>query len=292
MLGLLPDEATSTWMKPASSTTRWRLDCGAWNRPARQLCQRATGRGDVGALRTLLPFVTPPPGEREVAAPSSMLSIDRGATDGDVEGPPRRPTTLARIVAAATLVMCVSGTLLFLADDRAKSTLATSENGAVERRTSGSAATHRRRGGRRATSRGSSNAPARQRLRPLQFPVARRSKRPPGGLVAIVLLPRRALPRRSRPWPFPPTATVFGSNCGSSQTISAISSRVEGSGHQSDPMAQRLDRTDLVRDQASVSMVVPSKLLRAQHYALDLTGRGAGGPADVIGSYTVRIAQP
>ena len=45
-------------------------------------------------------------------------------------------------------------------------------------------------------------------------------------------------------------------------------------------------------DPASVSVVVPAKLLRPQHYSLDLTGRDAGGRAEVIGSYTVRIVQP
>ena len=45
-------------------------------------------------------------------------------------------------------------------------------------------------------------------------------------------------------------------------------------------------------DQASVSVVVPANLLGTQHYVLDLTGRGAGGRAEVIGSYTVRIVQP
>jgi len=45
-------------------------------------------------------------------------------------------------------------------------------------------------------------------------------------------------------------------------------------------------------DQGSVSVVVPANLLDPQHYSLDLAGRGTGGSAEVIGSYTVRIAQP
>jgi hypothetical protein len=37
---------------------------------------------------------------------------------------------------------------------------------------------------------------------------------------------------------------------------------------------------------------VPANLLAAQHYSLELTGRDAGGRAEVIGSYTVRVVQP
>jgi hypothetical protein len=45
-------------------------------------------------------------------------------------------------------------------------------------------------------------------------------------------------------------------------------------------------------DQASVFVVVPATLLGPQHYVLDLTGRGADGRLEVMGSYTVRIAEP
>ncbi len=45
-------------------------------------------------------------------------------------------------------------------------------------------------------------------------------------------------------------------------------------------------------DQASILVVVPANLLGPQHYSLDLAGRGAGGRAEVIGSYTVQVVQP
>jgi hypothetical protein len=45
-------------------------------------------------------------------------------------------------------------------------------------------------------------------------------------------------------------------------------------------------------DDASVVVVVPAKLLSLRYYSLDLTGRGADGRADVLGSYIVRIEQP
>ena len=45
-------------------------------------------------------------------------------------------------------------------------------------------------------------------------------------------------------------------------------------------------------DQASVSAVVPASLLAPQHYALDLTARSVDGRVEVMGSYIVRITKP
>ena len=45
-------------------------------------------------------------------------------------------------------------------------------------------------------------------------------------------------------------------------------------------------------NQAFIPVVVPANLLGPQHYSLDLAGRGVGGRAEVIGSYTVRVVQP
>ena len=44
-------------------------------------------------------------------------------------------------------------------------------------------------------------------------------------------------------------------------------------------------------NQVSVSVLVPAKLLAERHYSLELTGRDAGGRAEVIGIYTVRVGQ-
>lgn len=41
----------------------------------------------------------------------------------------------------------------------------------------------------------------------------------------------------------------------------------------------------------TVSLIVPARLLKAQHYALELSGLRASSGADVIGSYVVRIVQ-
>jgi hypothetical protein len=65
-----------------------------------------------------------------------------------------------------------------------------------------------------------------------------------------------------------------------------------------DPATRRiLWRSDWIvprapADQVSLPVVVPANLLGAQHYSLELTGRDAGGRAEVIGSYTVRVVQP
>jgi hypothetical protein len=41
--------------------------------------------------------------------------------------------------------------------------------------------------------------------------------------------------------------------------------------------------------EATVSIIVPARVLKPQHYALELTGRGAARRAEVIGSYPFRI---
>ena len=65
-----------------------------------------------------------------------------------------------------------------------------------------------------------------------------------------------------------------------------------------DPATRRiLWRSDWIAprasaDQVSLPVVVPANLLAAQHYSLELTGRDAGGRAEVIGSYTVQVVRP
>jgi hypothetical protein len=45
-------------------------------------------------------------------------------------------------------------------------------------------------------------------------------------------------------------------------------------------------------DRASVFVVVPAALFGTERYSLDLAGRASGGRAEMIGSYTIRTAQP
>ena len=54
--------------------------------------------------------------------------------------------------------------------------------------------------------------------------------------------------------------------------------------------SERLAATP-VNHAPAVSVVVPARLLKAQHYALELSGVHPAGGADVVGSYVVRIVQ-
>jgi len=212
-----------------------------------------------------------------------------------------RPTSLARIVAAAALVIVVCGVLVFQAvRPRNELTLATSENGAVGRRTE--------EGRPQRTSEpsaGAATAGELERAR-LSAPASASSPSPPAfgspdgkraalpaGIVAVVLLP----PTRSAA-PIPTLAIPAGAD------RVRFELRLESNdfpsyrvGLKNPANNQFLWRSDWVSprpaaDQVSVSVVVPANLLGPQHYSLDLTGRDAGGRAEVIGSYTVRIVQP
>ena len=45
-------------------------------------------------------------------------------------------------------------------------------------------------------------------------------------------------------------------------------------------------------DMPAVSFTIPAGTFEAWHYAFELTGRGAGGRAEIIGIYPFRIARP
>jgi hypothetical protein len=40
---------------------------------------------------------------------------------------------------------------------------------------------------------------------------------------------------------------------------------------------------------SSIRVVVPAAMLKPQHYSLDLSGRGAGGSAEIVGSYAFQV---
>jgi hypothetical protein len=44
-------------------------------------------------------------------------------------------------------------------------------------------------------------------------------------------------------------------------------------------------------DVPSVSVPVPGRLLKPQHYSIELSGRAAAGTAQVVGTYAVRIVR-
>ncbi len=205
-------------------------------------------------------------------------------------------TSLARMVAAAALVIVVCGLIQFqAARTRHELTLATSENGAVDVRpqrtgepTVGAATAGE-------LDRASSPAPAPALSASASTSESPDSKRAasPSEIVAVVLLP----PTRAAA-PIPTLAIPAGAD------RVRFDLRLESNDFPSYRVALKHPATSHIpwrsdwivsrpsADQASISVVVPAKLLRPQHYSLDLTGRDAGGRAEVIGSYTVRIVQP
>ena len=54
----------------------------------------------------------------------------------------------------------------------------------------------------------------------------------------------------------------------------------------------RSGRLTATGDQPAVSVVVPARLLKPQHYSFELTGQSAAGSAQVVGGYAVRIVLP
>jgi hypothetical protein len=210
-----------------------------------------------------------------------------------------RPTRLAQVMAAAALVIVVCGVSLFQAVRlRSELTLETSENGAVGRRTeevqqqragepsAGAAPAEKLAGAHSSVAASPSSSSA------SGSPEGRRAASQ-GGIVAVVLLP----PTRNAA-SIPTLAVPTGAD------RVRFELRLESNDFPSYRVGLKHPATDQIlwrsdwivprasADQASVSVVVPAKLLGPQHYSLDLTGRGAGGRAEVIGSYTVRIVQP
>ena len=205
-------------------------------------------------------------------------------------------TSLARMAAAAALVTIVCGLIQFqAARTRHELALATSENGAVEVRPqrtaepSVSATTAGELGRARSSGAASALSPSAPTS---ESPDGKRAASP-SGIVAVVLLP----PTRAAA-PIPTLAIPAGAD------RVRFDLRLESNDFPSYRVALKHPATSHIpwrsdwivsrpsADQASVSVVVPAKLLRPQHYSLELTGRDAGGRAEVIGSYTVRIVQP
>ncbi len=207
-----------------------------------------------------------------------------------------RPTRVASFVAAAALVLVVSGILLFQAvRPRNPLTVATSESGAVGNRTQ--AGEQQPTGERGAVppdglerDRPSAAASA---TTPASEPPDGKRAAPPGQIVAVVLLPptRAVAPIPTLAIPSDADRTGFElrleSNDFSRYQVGLKNPATNNILWRSDWIPARVSG-----DQASVFVVVPANLLEPQHYALELTGRGADGRLEVMGSYTVRIAEP
>jgi hypothetical protein len=233
-------------------------------------------------------------------AASFVRAVDRSVTRADgVTWKERiaRPARLTWIMAAAALVMVVGGVLLFEAvQPRNESTIATSGSGTIERPTpevaqqlagdrSGAAPVERREPDR---SSAAGSAPA---VAP-GSPDGRRAVRQ-GIIVAVVLLP----PTRAVA-PIPTLAVPAAADRVRFELRLESNDFPRYQVELKDPATNNvLWRSGWIpptasADLASVSVVVPAKLLGPQHYSLDLAGRADGGGAEVIGSYTVRVERP
>ena len=217
-------------------------------------------------------------------AASFIRAVDRSvarAERADWQQRIGRQARLVRIAAAAALVVVVCGVILFQAvRPRNEVRLATAESGAVERPAA-------------AVPPPAASEPAAASSSPLPGSPGVTRTAPPGAVVAVVLLP----PTRAVV-PIPVVAVPAGAD------RVRFELRLESNDFPDyrvvlkNPATQQiLWRSEWMApstgaDQASVPVVVPASLLAPQHYSLDLTGRGAGGRMEVIGSYTVRIARP
>jgi hypothetical protein len=203
-------------------------------------------------------------------------AVDRSVTRAEPATAPTPPrwTAFARIAAAAALAIGVGAAFLFQsARPRTQLAQVTSGSEAVDRRPSEAASV--------SPSPSASASPEGKRAAS------------PTRIVALVLPP----PTRSVA-PIPTLAMPPGVD------RVRFELQLEANDFPSyrvglqDPATRRiLWRSDWIvprapADQVSLPVVVPANLLAAQHYSLELTGRDAGGRAEVIGSYTVRVVQP
>jgi hypothetical protein len=299
VLGLLPDEATDRLDKASVADD----EVAAQLRSVETDLVDSYARGQlVGA--TLERFesyylMSPRRCESVREAARFVRALDRAVPrDESVSGKDRlaRPTRVASLVAAAALVIVGSGVLLFQAvRPRNPLPVATSESSAAGDRTQavGQPPTGERRSVPPDGLEPDRPSAAASAATPALEPLDRRRAAPQGQIVAVVL--------------FPPTRAV------APLPTQAIPSDAESIGFElrlesndfpryqvglKDPATTNiLWRSDWVParvsgDQASVFVVVPATLLGPQHYVLDLTGRGADGRLEVMGSYTVRIAEP
>ena len=275
MLGLLPDEARERLDEASIADD----EVAARLRTAETDLIDSYVRGQLSGatLERFESYYLSSPRRRETVrlAASFLSAVDRSVARAEpVTWKDRiaRPTRFARIAAAAALVMVVCGVFLFRAErPRNELARATSENGAVERRASEAAS--------------ASSAPA------SASPAGKRAA-PPERIVAVVLLP----PTRAVA-PIPTLAIPAGvDRVGFELQLEANDFPSYRVGLKNPATNQILWRSDWIvpstsADQAFIPVVVPANLLGPQHYSLDLAGRGAGGRAEVIGSYAVRVVQ-
>ena len=276
VLGLLPDEARERLDEAsiADDEVAARLHTAETN----LIDSYVRGQLSGATLERFESYYLSSPRRRENVrlAADFLGAIDRSVTRAEALTTTTRTrrTAFARIAAAAALVIGVGAAFLFQ-PERPRSQLAqvTSESEAVERRPSEAPSV--------SASPSASASPDGKRAAP------------PARIVAVVLPP----PTRSIA-PIPTLALPAGvDRVRFELQLEANDFPSYRVGLRDPATSQILWRSDWIvprasADQASLSVVVPANLLAARHYSLELTGRDAGGRAEAIGSYAVRVVQP
>jgi hypothetical protein len=221
-------------------------------------------------------FLSSPRRRESVRLAESFLSVvDRSVARAEpVTRKDRivRPSRFAWMAAVAALAM-VTGVIFLFPAVRARPDVVrvTAENGVVERRAS---------------------EPASPSSPPASVSPGGKREAPPERIVAVVLPP----PTRAVA-PIPVLAVPAGvDRVRFELQLEANDFPSYRVGLKDPATNQILWRSDWIgprssADQVFIVVVVPANLLGPQHYSLDLAGRGAGGGAEVIGSYTVRVVQ-
>jgi anti-sigma-K factor RskA len=220
--------------------------------------------------------------ERVRFARTFVPAVDRATVNAQrPRWRPRLPTWLSPLAVAAALLLVTSGTMLVetLRLSRGLS-IAQSDRAAVERHAQELEA--QLAGAKAATARATTEVErAREAITGAQEPIA----------ISLVLAPQTRAAGSVPALTLPPRGDVVRFEL---QLESADLARygVE----LRDPAANRIAWRGTVTlakasaGQRSVYVAVPARLLKPQHYSIDLTGRGADGRSQIMGSYAFEVA--
>ena len=286
VLGLLPDEATEQLDEASIADD----EIAARLRSVETDLVDSYVRGQLAGatLERFESYYLSSPRRRQNTrtAASFVRAIDRPTTDVALEkwaNRLTRPANLARFGVAAALILLVAGMLLVRATRPSSEQtvrLGTSVAPPTKESTPASGDDQKAAAAPGPTP----AAPASPSTRDIQRPS-------PGQIVAVALLPptREVAPVPTLVVPADADRVRFELQLESNDFPRY---RVGLKDIATGRVVWRSDWMQASADQASVSAVVPAALLRPQHYSLDLTGQVSTGREQVIGSYTVRIAEP
>jgi hypothetical protein len=220
--------------------------------------------------------------ERVAFAGKFLRAVDKAAPVGADAGPGTNGSRLIPILAVAAVLSLIAGGTLLLQTVRLGRGLteAQSQRAALDRRA--------RELEQQLTELRAANATAAQELERARQTPAETHEPPP--VIALVLLPQT---RSLGPMPtvaVPSTTGRLGfelrleSNDFPMYQVGLKDPSVNKIVWRSEWMAAKASG-----GQPSVQVAVPHRVLKPQHYSLDLSGRRAGGGAEVVGSYAFEI---